>query len=267
MTQLFLKLRLPNRIDVSSLSPDRLASLSVGDIEKLPLRLATQSIRVGDAFTVTKGEAGRVVFQTAEPVLEHVGAGMESGDIIVEGPAGVHAGSGMKGGTLRIKGDAGDFAGVGKSGGLLIIDGSAGDFVGAALPGQTAGASGGAIVVRGNVGQRFGDRLRRGVVIALGNAGANCASRAIAGTIWVRGQVGDTPAQGLKRATLLLEKAPPPLPTFLDCGVHELGMLRLLLPSLDRLAGTEVAKRNSVRARRHLGCVGLDGRGEVLVLA
>jgi len=267
MTNFTQKLRLPQRVDVSSLTPEKLAGLSVAQIEKLPLRLNTVGITVADAFTVEKGDADRVVFRTSDDGVEYIGAGIASGEIIVEGNAGIYAGRAMKGGTVRINGNAGDYAGAGKSGGFLEITGNAGDFVGAGLPGQTAGSSGGALVVRGNVGQRFGERLRRGVVIALGDAGPNCAARAIAGTIWVRGQVGDTPAQALKRATLLLEKAPPSLPTYLDCGVHELGILRVLLPSLDRLAGTNIAKTASGRAHRHMGCIGVDGRGEVLVLA
>jgi len=267
MTVFTQKLHLPDRVDVSSLTPEKLSGLSVSDIEKLPLRLNTAGIKVGDAFTVEAGEASQVIFRTTDDGVEYIGAGLTSGEVIVEGNAGIYAGRAMKGGTLRVNGNAGDYAGIGKSGGLLVISGNGGDFVGAGLPGQTTGVSGGTIVVRGNVGQRFGDRIRRGVVIALGDAGPNCASRAVAGTIWVRGQVGDTPAQGLKRATLLLEKAPPSLPTFLDCGVHELGILRVLLPSLDRLAGTDIAKKASGRAHRHMGCIGVDGRGEVLVLA
>ena len=267
MTIFTQKLHLPDRVDVSSLTPDKLSGLSVAEIEKLPLLLNTAGIKVADAFKVEKGDAAQVVFRTSDDGIEHIGDGLVSGEIIVEGDAGIYVGRAMKGGTIRVNGNAGDFAGAGKSGGLLVVSGNGGDFVGAGLPGQTSGASGGTIVVKGNVGQRFGERLRRGVVIALGDAGANCAARAIAGTIWVRGQVGDTPAQAMKRATVLLEKAPPALPTFLDCGVHELGILRVLLPSLDRLAGTDIAKRASGRAHRHMGCIGVDGRGEVLVLA
>ena len=266
MTKLVLKLRLPQHLDVSSLHPARLAGLSIAEIEALPLRIATQSIRVGDAFSVTKGDASRVVFETSDAALDGVGAGLADGDIIVDGPVGVHAGRAMSGGTLTINGDAGDFAGAGMSGGILIISGNAGDLVASALPGKTSGMSGGKVLIKGNVGARFGDRLRRGVAVALGNAGANLASRAIAGTVWVRGQTGATPAQGMKRATVLLETPCADLPTFLDCGVHEMNVLRLLLPSLDRFAGTNLAKRGSVRAHRHLGCVGVDGRGEVLVL-
>jgi formylmethanofuran dehydrogenase subunit C len=108
--------------------------------------------------------------------------------------------------------------------------------------------------------------MRRGVLVALGDAGDHCASRAIAGTIWVRGRIGKSPAQALKRATLLLEQAPPELSTFLECGIHEMPVLRMLLPSLDRLAGTQVAANSSFHAKRYLGCIGVDGRGEVLVL-
>ena len=173
----------------------------------------------------------------------------------------------MKGGAIHVLGPAGDYAGLGMSGGLLTITGGTGDFVGGAVPGQTSGMSGGAIVIGGDVGDRLGDRMRRGVIIAMGDAGDHCASRAVAGTLWVRGRLGATPAQGMKRATVLLEQTPTSLPTFLDCGRHELGMLRVLLPSLDRLAGTDIAKRCSGWAHRYMGCMGVDGRGEVLVMS
>lgn len=261
--------RLPQRADVSSLTPRALAGLSAAAIEALPLWLGNRPVAVADVFkvAVTADDGGRVVFAGDEPVLEQIGAGMEDGEIFVEGPAGCHAGRGMKGGALHIMGPAGDYAGAGMTGGMLTVTGSAGDFVGAASPGQTSGMSGGAIVVGGDVGMRFGDRLRRGVVVAMGDAGDHCASRAVAGTIWVRGRLGAAPAQGMKRATVLLERMPDSLPTFLDCGRHELGMLRLLLPSLDRLAGTDIAKRSSGWAQRFMGCVGVDGRGEVLVMS
>ena len=261
--------RLPQRIDVSALTPKALAGLSASAIEALPMWLGTSSVRVADVFkvSVTADGSDRVVFAGDEPTLEHIGAGMDDGEILVEGPAGCHAGRAMKGGALHIMGPAGDYAGAGMSGGMLTVTGSAGDFVGGGLPGQTSGMSGGAIVIGGNVGERLGDRLRRGVIVAMGDAGDHCASRAVAGTIWVRGRVGTAPAQGMKRASLLLERMPDALPTFLDCGRHELGMLRLLLPSLDRLAGTDIAKRSSGWAHRFLGCVGVDGRGEVLVIS
>lgn len=269
MIQFTTLLRLPERVDVSSLTPLTLAGLSASAIEALPLRLGTRAVKVADVFkvAVTADGSDRVVFAGDEPSLEYIGAGLTDGEIFVEGPAGCYAGRAMKGGTLHVMGPAGDYAGAGMSGGLLTVTGSAGDFVGGGLPGQTSGMSGGAIVVGGDVGERLGDRLRRGVIIAMGDAGDHCASRAVAGTIWVRGRLGLAPAQGMKRATLLLEQAPSDLPTFLDCGRHELGILRVLLPSLDRLAGTDLAKRSSGWAHRYMGCVGVDGRGEVLVLS
>jgi len=267
MTILTQKIKLPLRVDVSTLVPAALAGLSVAEIEKLPLRLGSQPVHVADVFSVAKGDGERLVFRTQDTGVEQIGAELSGGEIVVEGDAGIYAGRAMSGGTLRVNGNVGDFAGVSKSGGLLWVAGNGGDFVGAALPGRTSGVSGGAIVVEGSVGCRFGDRIRRGVVAALGNAGDFCGARAIAGTIWVRGQVGKAPAQGMKRATVLLEHAPPPLPTFQDCGVLELPILRLLLPSLDKLAGTGLTAKSNFRAHRHLGCIGVDGRGEVLVLA
>jgi hypothetical protein len=44
---------------------------------------------------------------------------------------------------------------------------------------------GGTVLVKGNVGQRAGDHMRRGIMLIEGNAGDYCGSRMVAGTIAV----------------------------------------------------------------------------------
>ena len=53
-----------------------------------------------------------------------------------------------------------------------------------------AGMRGGVVVVRGNAGERAGDRLRRGTIIVEGQAGAHAGSRMIAGTLILRRRAG-----------------------------------------------------------------------------
>src|SRR5262249_572782 len=64
--------------------------------------------------------------------------------------------------------------------------------------------------------------------------GACAAARMIAGTLVVLGpELGPYPGFGMKRGTLLhLARPQRELPSFADCGRHDLGFLRLLLRDL-----------------------------------
>ena len=61
-------------------------------------------------------------------------------------------------------------------------------------------------------GDRAGDRMRRGVVLIEGDAGAYLASRMLAGTVIVRGDIGPQPGFALKHGTLLLLSGARELP-------------------------------------------------------
>jgi len=109
--------------------------------------------------------------------------------------------------------------------------------------------------------------MRRGTIIVEGNVGAYAASRMIAGTIIALGAtVGAYPGFAMKRGTLILRAAPNHmLPTFADCGRHELGFLNLLFrqlrntsSQLDRLAvQTKIVQRT-------VGDQAAGGKGELL---
>ena len=77
--------------------------------------------------------------------------------------------------------------------GFVQIEGSR-RFLGGALPGNKQGMKGGAVLVKGNVGARAGDHMRRGQILIEGNAGDYCGSRMLAGTIAVMGKTGRYPA-------------------------------------------------------------------------
>jgi len=76
----------------------------------------------------------------------------------------------MSGGNLVLLATAA-FAGSAMSGGRLEIGGDAGDFLTAPLEGEMEGMTGGLLIVRGNAGERAGDRLRRGTIVIEGAAG------------------------------------------------------------------------------------------------
>ena len=195
MTPLTFRLRAPPPclVDASPLVPAQLAGKQRNEIERLSLQGWNQSFAVGDLFTVTGDDHGRIALEGLNGSMIRVGAGLEDGELTVIGHAGQYAGESMRGGTLSIRGDAGDYAGAGMRGGTLIVSGRAGDFVGSGRSGEMHGMSGGCIVVRGDSGDRTGDRMRRGLLLIEGDTGSYCASRMVAGTLVALGRAGVHP--------------------------------------------------------------------------
>src|SRR4029077_12559529 len=79
--------------------------------------------------------------------------------------------AGMAGGELTIDSGVGRDLGLAMSGGRIDVRGKAGDNAGGALPGAARGMTGGEIIVRGNVGDEAGARMRRGLVVVMGDGG------------------------------------------------------------------------------------------------
>jgi formylmethanofuran dehydrogenase subunit C len=122
-------------------------------------------------------------------------------------------------------------------------------------------------VVKGNVGDRTGDHMRRGAILIEGNAGNYLGSRMTAGTIAVLGTVGEHIGYAMGRGTLLLVHAPSAIPpTFNDCGTHTLGFIPLLLKSFQGLDTSFAGMADSLkRVRRYTGDLCSLGKGEILV--
>jgi len=192
-------------LDVAgAFAPDRLAALG-GETAMAKVRVwhGRQPAELGDFFHVRGGgAAGRVVIEGDASRLDGIGAGMERGEVVVEGSAGRHVGAGMRGGTITVRGSVGDDAGEAMAGGALVVHGSAGARLGAAPPGASRGMAGGEIVVAGPAGARAGHAMRRGLVVIGGDAGPEAGSAAIAGTVLVLGAAGAGSGRGSKRGTL-----------------------------------------------------------------
>lgn len=254
------------RVDLSPLTPNRLAGKTLQEIAAMGLASGKGWLRVGDLFDLSGENLEEVVIENSCARLDHIGQGMSQGAITVHGDAGAYLGCDMAGGRLVVHGDAGSFAASGMQGGWLHIHGNAGDFLAAALPGNKQGMAGGIVIVEGNAGDRVADHMRRGQVLVAGDAGDYCASRLIAGTVAVLGKLGDSPGYGMKRGTLLLRHAPQCLlPTFNDCGCHDLGFLALLLRSWQALGGRFAAIAPAIRVRRYAGDLANGGKGEILI--
>jgi formylmethanofuran dehydrogenase subunit C len=240
---------LDERLDLGGVTPDRCASLSERQIAALPVSVGSRPAALGDLFDVRGGSGTRLEFEGDLSRADRVGAGMIGGELVV-------------------RGHAGDDAGMAMSGGLLRIHGHAGHRLGGPLPGASKGMTGGEIVVDGDAGDDAGARVRRGLVVVGGSAGASAGRAMIAGTVVVFGRVGDHPAEGNKRGSLIaLDEIHVPASYRYAC-TYEPPFVRLLMTHLARRHGMTVEPR--VRDgvyRRYCGDASGPGKGEILILA
>ena len=269
MTAMIFKLKgePDQRLDLSALTPKRLAGLDEAAVAALPVGTGKAVLRAGDVFRLTMGDPADIRISGGSARLDGVGAGLDRGRITLEGEAGAYAGRAMTGGELRIEGNAGPFAGLSMSGGLLRITGNAGDFLGAAATGELTGMRGGVIVVTGRTGHRAADRMRRGLIAIGGAAGDFPASRMIAGTVVILGDCGRLPGYLMKRGTILLGgKAAAWTPTFMESGTAPLTILRLLTRELKPLlpATAPLAAFEGL-VRRHAGDMAALGKGGIIM--
>jgi formylmethanofuran dehydrogenase subunit C len=250
------------RLDLSPLTPERLAGLSVAEIEALPLCAGRHPLSVADIFAVRAGDASEIVIEGGSHRFDRVGAAMRQGSLHIAGDVGQQAGRAMAGGRLAIGGSAGGWAGSGLIGGAVEIAGDAGDWLGGPLPGERSGMRGGTIVVRGHAGIRAGDRMRRGLVIVEGDAGPHAASAMIAGTLVVCGGAGPLPGILMRRGTIVLGRPAALAPSFLPTGGTDLVFTRLLAQSAATFSATAAS---CIRAAtiRHAGDLAALGKGEV----
>jgi len=209
----------PLSIELTGVVPDRLADLSATSIARIAISADGRICSLGDLFAI-EGDAtdGRILCAGDFSRVHRLGAGMQHGTIVVEGPVGRHAGEAMAGGTLSVQGDAGDWLAASMTGGKVLVGGNAGDQVAAALPGSETGVRGGLIAINGNVGCLAGTRMRRGVLGIGGSCGEAAAFEMRAGTVLVAGRVGRRAGMGMRRGSLIALSEPPEVPPTFSRG-------------------------------------------------
>lgn len=212
----------PERLDLSPLTPEKLAGLRRGDIEKIRLGTSKRASMVADLFRISGDDAENIVFEGGSERLDLVAAGLTGGSVRVAGDVGARVGRNMRGGHVLVEGGAGPHAGSGMRGGRLEIMGDAGDRLGGPLAGELAGMNGGMLIVRGRAGAFAGDRMRRGLTAVLGGSGDHAGSRMIAGSLVIAGGTGAMPGYLMRRGSIFLDRAPENLsPSFVECGAPE----------------------------------------------
>ena len=254
-------------LDLSALLPSKLAGLSLGDVERLALGDDPNAPRVGDIFTVDGTAGDTIAISGGSPLFDYVGAGLAEGTIRVEGAVGNHAGRGMRGGKIEIGGDAGTYLASTAKGGLIHVKGSAGDYLGGARPGDKFGQLGGTVLIDGTVGERAGERMRRGMVVAKGKFGAAAGSRMVGGTLWTEAGFGPLPGPLLRRGTLIGPSVDALLPTFADCGRIDPVILRILSRYIAETLGPLAPKALPGMVRKLAGDRATIGKGEILLTA
>ncbi len=262
----------PGRISLFGVTPDRLASMDLAAIEKLPLSWGGERLALAEFFSIGGKPGERMIFDGCDPWFSDLGGGMAGGECEVVGDAGDFLARDMSGGRLAVRGSVGRFAASGLAGGEVHIAGNAGERLGGALPWLAGGMRGGRVVVGGSVGDRCGDKLRRGEIFVGGDAGDFVGTRMVAGTIAVAGRIGAHPGYAMHRGTLLLlgESFAPP-PSFVETVMAADAYLGLLWRDwkrrfeADSAFGAFAARALSGAAapRRWMGDVAADGRGEV----
>lgn len=255
------------RIDCSPLTADKLADKSVDAIAALTLVMGNQKVRLDEVFDISGSDLAEICFENATEKLDHIGHGMSTGVITINGNAGAYLGQFMTDGEIFVNGNTGIYTACEMKGGQIKVNGNAGDFVGAARIGYKNGMTGGTVIITGNSGERTGDHMRRGMILIEGDAGDYCGSRMVSGTIAVLGQVGQHLGYAMKRGTLLLTQAPQHgiAANFNDCGSHTLAFLPLMFAAFKKL-DSQFAKVDSFsRVQRYAGDLSGIGMGEILV--
>jgi formylmethanofuran dehydrogenase subunit C len=255
------------RLDLSGLTPERLAGLDSAQIARLEIHVGNRPVPVGELFRIDGRVGPTLSIVPAADNLDGLGTGMRQGELHVDGNAGRRAAAGLAGGSVFIAGAAGDEAGSGMSGGRLTIGGDAGVRLGGPTAGSTQGMSGGVILVHGSAGARAGERLRRGTIVVAGDGGNDAGVNMIAGTLAILGTAGRMTGSGMRRGTILLCRAPDSVPvTFVDNGVHHLSVMALLLGEVATMA--DIGPWAEPRpAHRLLGDIAEGGMGEILLPA
>jgi len=268
---LTLKSAPPLRVDMRGIAPLALAAANPDSIAQHTVWHGNERVALADLFAIKVRERKetaptlRLVGDLAR--FDRIGSAMDGGLIEIDGDAGDYLGALMTTGEIHCSGDAGMFAACEMAGGRMLVEGSVGDFAAATQPGSMEGMRGGALIVRGNAGERLGDRMRRGLLAVLGNAGDFAASRLVAGTIAIGGSLGAHPAFGMRRGTLLLAQVQPQLTSTFVASVHDISVYWHLLARQVSGCGGPFEGLGARLPRRLVGDLAVDGKGEVLCFA
>jgi formylmethanofuran dehydrogenase subunit C len=175
------------------ISPDAFQGKTLREIEALEVwegnkrKKLSELFKIDEAKTEEQSESPAIAAYGDFSKVRRIGLGMKSGEITVNGNAGMYLGQEMKGGKITVHGNAGGWIGLMMKGGSIEIHGNAGDYLGAPYRGSVQGMHGGKVVVHGNVGTEAGAHMKKGIIKIYGSAGQFVGFRMLDGTIYVQG--------------------------------------------------------------------------------
>ena len=178
-------------IQAENINPDVFQGKSVKEIASLPVWEGNKKKKLGDLFKIEEAsaEAHHITINGDASEVRRVGLGMKTGEIVINGNAGMHLGEKMRGGKIIVNGNAAGWTGSSMKKGLIEIHGDASDYLASPYRGSTEGMRGGKIVVDGNVGSDSGCYMRGGVIIIKGNSGPFLGFHISKGAIYVEKNV------------------------------------------------------------------------------
>jgi formylmethanofuran dehydrogenase subunit C len=262
-------------INLGNISPNSFAGKPLAKISKMKIWHGNRQIALTKVFEIT-GKSGKTPEETlievdgSIPLMRHFGENMTAGKILIKGDAGMHLGAQMKGGIIEVQGNTDHWLGAEMSGGFIQVKGNVGDKAASAYLGSKYGMNGGSLYIKGNVGHELGMGMRRGVIVVEGDTEAYTGTRMLAGTIIVRGQLGDRAGASMwyKGTILALGEAKQLLPTHLYNGEYEsMLVIKLLMDAIEKEIPTVTFSPQERRGPylRFTGDFGSGGRGEILL--
>jgi formylmethanofuran dehydrogenase subunit C len=169
------------------INPDIFQDKSVAEIAELTIYEGNRKEKLGDLFKIEADSAGTSSITINGDVSEvkQIGMGMNKGEIVINGNAGMHLGEKMSGGKITVNGNAGGWTGSAMKGGIIEIHGDASDYLASPYRGTSVGMRGGEIVVDGKVGSDSACYMHGGVIKIKGGAGNFLGYHMLNGTIYV----------------------------------------------------------------------------------
>ncbi len=209
-------------IEVEGLNPDVVAKMSREEIEKFPIQYGNKRVPLSEFFELefSESDVERIVFKGDMERVKRIGWGLERGEIVVEGNAGMYLGAFMMGGRIVVKGNVGHFSALNMRGGEVIIEGNAGDYLCASYRGEWRGMSGGTVVVNGDVGKELGSYMRGGRIVVKGRAD-DFAGVNMRGGLIVLKEAGDRVGASMVGGSIVADKIGEILPGFFHEGEVE----------------------------------------------
>jgi formylmethanofuran dehydrogenase subunit C len=153
-------------VQAECISPDVFQGKDTAEIAKLPVYEGNRPKKLKDLFKIEEdgSETPSITINGDASEVRRIGQGMKTGEIVINGNAGMHLGEKMLGGKITVNGDAGQWTGSAMKKGLIEIHGNANDYLASPYRGASEGMKGGKIVVDGNVGGDSGAYMRGGLI-------------------------------------------------------------------------------------------------------